>query len=214
MVVALSALEKEYGIRRLVIATYQSITGTGLKAVRQLEAEESGEWSVENGKWKEERGERKEEPEFAPAYPHAIHRNLFPHGGDFQADGYTTEEQKLIDETRKIFDDQEIQITATVVRVPVVGGHSEAVNVELRREYDLDHVRQLIAGTPGVILYDEPRENRYPMPILAHHRDEVWVGRVRRDASQPNSLNLWVVADNIRKGAATNAIQILDRLSR
>ncbi len=214
MVVALSALEKEYGIRRLVIATYQSITGTGLKAVRQLEAEESGAWSVENGKWKGERGERKEEPEFAPAYPHAIHRNLFPHGGDFQADGYTTEEQKLIDETRKIFDDQEIQITATVVRVPVVGGHSEAVNVELRREYDLEHVRQLIAGTPGVILYDEPRENRYPMPILAHHRDEVWVGRVRRDASQPNSLNLWVVADNIRKGAATNAIQILDRLSR
>ena len=197
MVLALSALQREYGIRRLVIATYQSITGTGIKAVRQLEAEESGERRVENG-------ER--------AYPYQIHRNLFPHGGDFQPDGYTTEEQKLVDETRKIFADPTIQITATVVRVPVVGGHSEAVNVELRRDYDLDEVRTLIANTPGVILYDDPASNKYPMPILAHHRDEVWVGRLRRDFSQPNSLNLWVVADNIRKGAATNAIQIMECL--
>ena len=203
MVLAISALQREYGIRRLVIATYQSITGTGIKAVRQLEAEESGEWRVESGEWKVE-SER--------AYVYPIHRNLFPHGGDFQPDGYTTEEQKLVDETRKIFADPSIQITATVVRVPVVGGHSEAVNVELRRDYDLEEVRRLIAATPGVILYDNPAENLYPMPILAHHRDEVWVGRLRRDFSQPNSLNLWVVADNIRKGAATNAIQIMQAL--
>ena len=194
MVLAISALQREYGIRRLVIATYQSITGTGVKAVRQLEAEEHGETPAER------------------AYPYQIHRNLFPHGGDFQPDGYTTEEQKLVDETRKIFADPDIAITATVVRVPVVGGHSEAVNVELRRDYDLDVVRRLIANTPGVILYDTPSENKYPMPILSHHRDEVWVGRVRRDPSQPNSLNLWVCADNIRKGAATNAIQIMEAL--
>ena len=194
MVLAISALQREYGIRRLVIATYQSITGTGIKAVRQLEAEEQGITPEER------------------AYVYPIHRNLFPHGGDFQPDGYTTEEQKLIDETRKIFADPTIQITATVVRVPVVGGHSEAVNVELRRDYDLEEVRSLIANTPSVILYDNPAENKYPMPILAHHRDEVWVGRLRRDASQHNSLNLWVVADNIRKGAATNAIQIMEKL--
>ena len=194
MVLALSALQREYGIRRLVIATYQSITGTGIKAVRQLEAEEKGIAPAER------------------AYVYNIHRNLFPHGGDFQPDGYTTEEQKLVDETRKIFADPAIAITATVVRVPVVGGHSEAVNVELRKDYDLDEVRRLIAATPGVILYDDPAQNLYPMPILAHHRDEVWVGRLRRDLSQPRSLNLWVVADNIRKGAATNAVQIMEKL--
>ena len=194
MVLAISPLQREYGIRRLVIATYQSVTGTGIKAVRQLEAEEQGQTPAER------------------AYTYEIHRNLFPHGGDFQDDGYTTEEQKLVDETRKIFGDPTIQITATVVRVPVVGGHSEAVNVELMRDYDLDEVRRLIAATPGVILYDDPAKLEYPMPILSHHRDEVWVGRLRRDFSQPNSLNLWVVADNIRKGAATNAIQILEKL--
>ncbi len=194
MVLALSALQRRYGIRRLVIATYQSITGTGIKAVRQLEAEERGETPAEM------------------AYPYPIHRNLFPHGGDFQPDGYTTEEQKLIDETRKIYSDPSIAITATVVRVPVVGGHSEAVNVELRNEYTLEEVRKLIAATPGVILYDDPAQNHYPMPILAHHRDEVWVGRLRRDLSQPRTLNMWVVADNIRKGAATNAIQIMQEL--
>ena len=196
MVLAISALQREYGIRRLVIATYQSITGTGIKAVRQLEAEERN----------------LPLPTEEMAYPYQIHRNLFPHGGDFQEDGYTNEEQKLVDETRKIFADPTIQITATVVRVPVVGGHSEAVNVELRKDFDLEEVRRLIAATPGVILYDNPAENQYPMPILSHHKDEVWVGRVRRDFSQPNSLNLWVVADNIRKGAATNAIQIMERL--
>ena len=197
MVLAISALQREYGIRRIVVSTYQSITGTGIKAVRQLEAEESGERNVESGEM---------------AYPYQIHRNLFPHGGDFQEDGYTTEEQKLVDETRKIFGDPTIQITATVVRVPVVGGHSEAVNVELRREYDLADVRRLIETTPGVVLYDDPAHNIYPMPITAHHRDEVFVGRLRRDFSQPCALNLWVVADNIRKGAATNAVQIMEEL--
>lgn len=194
MVLAISSLQREYGLRRLVIATYQSVTGTGLKAVRQLEAEERGEQTS------------------AMAYPYAIHRNLFPHGGDFQPDGYTTEEQKLIDETHKIFADPTINITATVVRVPVVGGHSEAVNAELRREYDLEEVRQLIATTPGVVLLDDPANNLYPMPMNAHHHDEVFVGRLRRDPSQPHCLNLWVVADNIRKGAATNAVQIMQTL--
>ena len=197
MVLAISALQREYGIRRIVVSTYQSITGTGIKAVRQLEAEESGERIAESGEM---------------AYPYQIHRNLFPHGGDFQEDGYTTEEQKLVDETRKIFGDPTIQITATVVRVPVVGGHSEAVNVELKREYDLADVRRLIETTPGVVLYDDPAHNIYPMPITAHHRDEVFVGRLRRDFSQPCALNLWVVADNIRKGAATNAVQIMEEL--
>ena len=194
MVLAISALQREYGIRRIVISTYQSITGTGIKAVRQLEAEE--------------RGEKPEEM----AYPYEIHRNLFPHGGDWLESGYTTEEQKLVDETRKIFTDPSIMVSATVARVPVVGGHSESVNVELKREYDLTDVRRLIETTPGVVLYDDPAHNIYPMPITAHHRDEVFVGRLRRDPSQPCTLNLWVVADNIRKGAATNAIQIMQAL--
>ena len=194
MVLALSSLEREYGIRRIVVSTYQSITGTGIKAVRQLEAEERGEQPTEM------------------AYPYPIHRNLFPHGGDWLDSGYTTEEQKLVDETRKIFADPDIMVSATVARVPVVGGHSESVNVELRKEYDLDEVRRLIATTPGVVLYDDPSRNLYPMPITAHHRDEVFVGRLRRDPSHPQTLNLWVVADNIRKGAATNAVQIMEAL--
>ena len=194
MVLAISALQREYGIRRIVVSTYQSITGTGIKAVRQLEAEERGETPAER------------------AYTYEIHRNLFPHGGDWLDSGYTTEEQKLVDETRKIFADPSIMVSATVARVPVVGGHSESVNVELRREYDLADVRRLIETTPGVVLYDDPSHNIYPLPITAHHRDEVFVGRLRRDPSQPCTLNLWVVADNIRKGAATNAIQIMQEL--
>ena len=194
MVLALSALQRVYGIRRIVVSTYQSVTGTGVKAIRQLEAEEVGET-----------------PE-AMAYPYPIHRNLFPHGGDFQADGYTTEEQKLVDETRKILRDETIAITATVARVPVVGGHSEAVNVELRRDFEMDDVRRLISETPGIMLCDNPSQLQYPMPVLAEGRDEVFVGRIRRDLSQPNSLNMWVVSDNLRKGAATNAIQILQAL--
>lgn len=194
MVLAISALQREYGIRRIVVSTYQSVTGTGLKAIRQLEAEERGDANVER------------------AYPYEIHRNLFPHGGDWMESGYTTEEQKLVDETRKIFADPTIMISATVARVPVVGGHSESVNIELRREFELVDVRRLIETTPGVVLYDDPSHNIYPMPITAHHRDEVFVGRLRRDPSQPCTLNLWVVADNIRKGAATNAIQIMQEL--
>ena len=194
MVLALSSLEREYGIKRIVVSTYQSITGTGLKAVKQLETEEKGMECDEK------------------AYPYPIHRNLFPHGGDFLPDGYTTEEQKLVDETRKIFSDPDIMVSATVARVPVVGGHSESVNVELKKEYVLEEVRRMIAATPGVIMQDDPSKNLYPMPITAHHRDEVFVGRLRRDPSQERTLNLWVVADNIRKGAATNAVQIMEKL--
>ena len=194
MVLALSSLQKEYGIRRLVISTYQSVTGTGMRAINQLEQEERGEKPTE------------------PAYHYPIHRNLFPHGGDFLPDGYTTEEQKLVDETHKIYADDTIAITATVVRVPVVGGHSESVNVELRRSFDIATVRQQIALTPGVSVVDDPTHNLYPMPINAHHKNQVLVGRIRTDHSQANTLNLWVVADNIRKGAATNAVQIMQAI--
>lgn len=193
MVLAISRLHEQYRIKRIVVSTYQSITGTGIKAIRQLEAEEQGQPCEK-------------------AYPYEIHRNLFPHGGDWQEDGYTTEEQKLVDETRKILRDPSIMVSATVARVPVVGGHSESVNVEFHNEFDIDEVRNLIAETPGVILYDDPSKNQYPMPIIAENRDEVFVGRVRRDPSQPKTLNMWVVADNLRKGAATNAVEILQEL--
>ena len=151
-------------------------------------------------------------PPHSQAYPYQIFRNLFPHGGDFNDDGYTTEEQKLVDETRKILRDPDIAVSATVARVPVVGGHSESVNVEFYEDFDIEEVRNIIASTEGVILYDNPSTNTYPMPIMSEGRDEVFVGRVRRDYSQPRTLNLWVVADNLRKGAATNAIQIMEKL--
>jgi aspartate-semialdehyde dehydrogenase len=191
MVMALAPLHKKYRIKRLVVATYQSVTGTGVRAVAQMENERAGI-----------KGEM--------AYPHPIDLNCFPHGGSFQADGYTTEEQKLIDETRKILGDQSIMVTATVVRIPVVGGHSEAVNIEFENEYDIDEARNLISSFPGVVVYDNPAMNEYPMPRLAHNRDEVFVGRIRRDLSKEKCLNLWVVSDNIRKGAATNAVQIAE----
>lgn len=191
MVMALAPLHIAYKIKRLVVATYQSVTGTGVKAVTQMENERQGI-----------KGEM--------AYPHQIDMNCFPFGGTFLVSGYTTEEQKLVDETRKILGDQTIQVTATVVRVPVLGGHSEAVNIEFEKEYDLDDVRELLNSFPGVIVYDNPAEHKYPMPILAHNRDEVFVGRLRRDFSKEKCLNLWVVSDNIRKGAATNAIQIAE----
>ena len=193
MVLVLSQLYNHYGIRRIVVSTYQSITGTGVKAIRQLEAEERGEESDR-------------------AYPYNIHRNLFPHGGDFLSDGYTTEEQKLVDETRKILRNPNIMVSATVARVPVMGGHSESVNVEFEKEYDLDEARRIIANTEGVTLYDDPASLKYPMPIMAEGKDDVFVGRVRRDPSQPRTLNLWVVADNLRKGAATNAVEIMQHL--
>jgi aspartate-semialdehyde dehydrogenase len=147
------------------------------------------------------------------AYPHQIDMNCFPHGGTFLSSGYTTEEQKLVDETRKILGDQSIQVTATVVRIPVVGGHSEAVNIEFENEFDLDNVKDLLNNFPGVIVYDSPSEFKYPMPILSHNRDEVFVGRIRRDFSREKCLNLWIVSDNVRKGAATNAIQIAEYMA-
>jgi aspartate-semialdehyde dehydrogenase len=194
MVMALAPLHRKFKIKRLVVATYQSVTGTGVKAVKQMENERLGI-----------KGEM--------AYPYQIDMNCFPHGGTFQSDGYTTEEQKLIDETRKILEDQSIMVTATVVRIPVVGGHSEAVNVEFEIEYDIDDVRKLISDFPGVVVYDNPSEVKYPMPILTHNRDEVFVGRIRRDLSKEKCLNLWIVSDNIRKGAATNAVQIAEYMS-
>lgn len=194
MVMALAPLHRKYKIKRLVVATYQSVTGTGVKAVAQMENERNGI-----------KGEM--------AYAHPIDMNCFPHGGSFQADGYTTEEQKLIDETRKILEDQSIMVTATVVRIPVVGGHSEAVNVEFEKEFDIEEARKLIADFPGNLVYDEPSSNKYPMPILSHNRDEVFVGRIRRDLSREKCLNLWVVSDNIRKGAATNAVQIAEYMA-
>ncbi len=191
MVMALAPLHRKYKIKRLVVATYQSVTGTGVKAVTQMENERHGI-----------KGEM--------AYAHQIDMNCFPHGGTFQPDGYTTEEQKLIDETRKILEDQTIQVTATVVRIPVVGGHSEAVNIEFEKDFIIDDVISLIDSFPGNLVYDNPPENKYPMPILSHNRDEVFVGRIRRDLSKDKCLNLWIVSDNIRKGAATNAVQIAE----
>ena len=194
MVMALAPLHRKYKIKRLVVATYQSVTGTGVKAVAQMENERLGI-----------KGEM--------VYAHPIDKNCFPHGGSFQPDGYTTEEQKLLDETRKILEDQSIQVTATVVRIPVVGGHSEAVNIEFENDFNIDDVRLLISQFPGVVVYDNPAENKYPMPIMAHNRDEVFVGRIRRDLSKEKCLNLWIVSDNIRKGAATNAIQIAEYMA-
>ncbi|MDE5559732.1 MAG: aspartate-semialdehyde dehydrogenase, partial [Bacteroidales bacterium] len=193
MLMALAPIHKAYGIKRLVISTYQSVSGSCIKALRQLEHEERGE-----------EGEK--------AYPYQIHRNLFPHGGDFQNDGYTTEETKLLNETRKILSDPNIGVTATVVRVPVSGGHSEAVNVETRKPFKLSDIRTLLEQMPGVRLVDDPARLLYPMPLFAYDKNEVFVGRIRRDESIENGLNLWIVADNIRKGAATNAVQIVLQL--
>ena len=214
MVLAVSRLHWQYRIKRIVISTYQSITGTGIKAVRQLEAEEAfaSEHHIPNSQLRKNMQQTLGD-KYQPAYPNQIYRNLFPHGGDFLPDGYTTEEQKLVDETRKILSDPTIQVSATVVRVPVVGGHSESVNVEFHNEYDLEEAFKLIANTPGVVLCDNPSQNLYPTPVMAHERDEVFVGRIRRDNTQPRTLNLWIVSDNLRKGAATNAIQILEKLT-
>jgi len=193
MLVALAPLHREFGIKRLVISTYQSVTGTGVKAVTQLDNERRGI-----------SGEM--------AYPYPIDLNCIPQCDIFLDNGYTKEEMKLVNETRKILGDEEIRITATAVRVPVTGGHSEAVNIEFEREFDLEKVRSILSGTQGLILYDNPEERKYPMPIIAHDRDEVFVGRLRRDFSQEKTLNMWVVADNIRKGAATNAVQIAEHM--
>jgi aspartate-semialdehyde dehydrogenase len=193
LVVALNPLHKKYKIKRLVVSTYQSVTGTGVKAVEQLMDERAGK-------------------EAKMAYPYPIDFNCFPHGGDFLENGYTTEEQKLIDETRKIMGDDSIMVSPTVVRIPVLGGHSEAVNIEFENEYKLEDVVNLLKNSEGITLQDTPSENVYPMPKYAEGKDDVFVGRIRRDNSQPNSLNLWVVSDNLRKGAATNTIQIAEYL--
>ena len=194
MVLALSGLHRRYGIRRIVVSTYQSVTGSGQKGLDQLNFEET------------------QLPISQYAYPHQIYRNLIPHGGGFTASGYTSEEIKLVDETRKILDDNSIMVTATVVRVPVMGGHSESVNVEFEREFETEEVIHILTHTPGVIVQDDPEKNLYPMPLFAQGKDEVFVGRIRRDESQPRSLNLWIVSDNLLKGAATNAVQIAEYL--
>ena len=193
MLVALAPLQAKYGIKRIVVSTYQSITGTGVKAVRQLENEYKGE-----------KGEM--------AYHYPIHRNAIPHCDVFEENGYTKEEMKLVRETKKILRDDSIAVTATAVRIPVVGGHSESINVELKTDFSIDEVRALLAKSAGIKVQDNTDTNTYPMPIYAHGKDEVFVGRIRRDESQANTLNLWVVADNLRQGAATNTIQIAEYL--
>ena len=193
MLVVLAPLQRKYGIKRVVVSTYQSITGTGVKAVRQLENEYKGE-----------KGEM--------AYHYQIHRNAIPHCDVFEENGYTKEEMKLVRETKKILRDDSIAVTATAVRIPVVGGHSESVNVELKTDFDINEVRTLLAQSAGIKVQDNTETNTYPMPLYAHGKDDVFVGRIRRDESQPNTLNLWVVADNLRKGAATNTIQIAEYL--
>lgn len=193
LVVALAPLHKRYKMERLVISTYQSITGTGVKAVTQFENERNGI-----------QGEM--------AYPYEIDKNCLPHCDVFTENGYTKEEMKLANETKKILKDDSIRVTATAVRVPVVGGHSESVNIEFANDFDLDEVRKILSETDGVIVQDNLDNNEYPMPKYAHGKDEVFVGRIRRDFSNPNTLNLWIVSDNLRKGAATNAVQIAEFL--
>lgn len=193
MVMALSPLHKKYKVKRVVVSTYQSITGTGVKAVQQLENEYKGE-----------KGEM--------AYPYPIHRNAIPHCDVFEDNGYTKEEMKLTKETKKILRDDTIAVTATAIRIPVVGGHSESVNITFENDFDLTEVRQLLNDFPGITVQDNTDVNTYPMPIYAEGKDDVFVGRIRRDFSQPNSLNMWIVADNLRKGAATNAVQIAEYL--
>lgn len=191
MVLALAPLRKRYGIKRVVVSTYQSVTGSGKAAVDQMMAERAGEKAT-------------------MVYPHKIDMNALPHIDVFQDNGYTKEEMKMINETKKIFNDDTIKVTATTVRIPTMGGHSESVNVEFNEDFDLAEVREILSSAPGIIVQDDPANNVYPMPLNAHKRDEVFVGRLRRDESQPNTLNMWVVADNLRKGAATNAVQIAE----
>ena len=192
MLMAIAPIHKIYNIQRVVVSTYQSITGTGMKAVRQLESEL-------NGKIKE------------MIYPHQIHKNALPHCDMFLENGYTKEEMKLVNETHKILDSK-INVTATAVRIPVVGGHSESINLTLTKPFETSDISELLSKTNGIVVQDNPKENHYPMPIKAEGKDDVFVGRIRRDNSQKNSLNLWVVSDNLRKGAATNTIQILEYL--
>lgn len=194
LVVVLAPLHKRYPIRRVVVSTYQSVTGSGMKAVRQLENERAG---LSGEKF----------------YPHPINRNIIPHCDVFQDGGYTKEEWKLVNETRKILGDDSINLTATAVRVPVTGGHGESVNIEFTGPFELEEVFGILGSTPGVIVEDDPETNTYPMPLVTNDKDEVFVGRIRRDFSIDNGLNLWIVADNLRKGAATNAVQIAEYIA-
>ena len=196
MVVILNPLHKKYTIKRVVVSTYQSVTGTGKAAVDQLFDERAGKENI------------------ARVYPHKIDLNVLPHIDVFLDNGYTKEEMKMILETKKIMMDDSIQVTATTVRIPTIGGHSEAVNIEFEHDFDLAEVRNILENEEGVIVQDDPKNFLYPMPITAHGKDEVFVGRIRRDESQKNTLNLWIVADNLRKGAATNAIQIAEYLAK
>jgi len=193
MVVVLEPLHKKYGIKRIVVSTYQSVSGTGVKAVDQLMNERKGI-----------KGDM--------AYKYPIDLNAIPQIDVFLENGYTKEEMKMVNETRKIMGDNNIQLTSTTVRIPVIGGHSEAVNIEFENEYELSEVRNILLGTKGIIVKDDPSQQIYPMPIDSHGKDEVFVGRIRRDESQPKTINMWIVADNLRKGAATNAVQIAEYL--
>lgn len=199
MVVALNPLHKKYRIERIVVSTYQSVTGTGKKAVDQLMGERKKAIKGADG-------------EYPMAYKYPIDLNAIPQIDVFLDNGYTKEEMKMVHETRKIMRDESIRITSTTVRIPVMGGHSESVNIEFAQDYDLAAVKSLLDQSPGVIVVDDPGAQQYPMPKDAHERDEVFVGRLRRDESQPNSLNMWIVSDNLRKGAATNAVQIAEYL--
>jgi len=192
-VVALQPLHKKYKIKRVVVSTYQSVTGTGKKAVDQLNNERMGK-------------------EGEMAYKYQIDLNALPQIDVFLDNGYTKEEMKMVNETKKIMQDDSINVTATTVRIPVMGGHSESVNVEFEKDFDLSEVRQVLSEAPGVVVQDDPSEQIYPMPLWAHEKDEVFVGRLRRDETQPNTLNMWIVSDNLRKGAATNAVQIAEYL--
>jgi aspartate-semialdehyde dehydrogenase len=194
MVVALAPLHNKYKIKRIVVSTYQSVTGTGKDAVQQMMEERQG---IANG---------------MKVYPHRIDMNALPHIDSFLDNGYTKEEMKMVHETRKILGDQTIGVTSTTVRIPTIGGHSEAVNVEFYNDFDLKEVRAILEKAPGVIVQDDVKNNVYPMPINSHGKDDVFVGRIRRDESQPNTLNMWIVSDNLRKGAATNAVQIAEFL--
>ena len=197
MVLALAPLHEKYKIKRLVVSTYQSITGTGAKAVEQYESEKAGA-----------------QDNYEMAYHYRILDNCIPHCDIFLDNDYTKEEMKLVHETRKILNDDSIRITATAVRVPVQGGHSESVNIEFENDFEIDNIKSILNSTPGVIVMDNVKENIYPMPLYAKHKDDVFVGRIRRDDSQPNTLNMWIVADNLRKGAATNAVQIVQYLEK
>ncbi len=196
MLMPLAPLHKAYTIKRIVVSTYQSVTGTGYKAVDQMTAERAG------GKW----------GEYPAVYPYPIDQNILPHIDSFLEDGYTKEEMKMVNETHKILRDDSIGVSATTVRVPVQGGHSESVNLEFEKDFDIDDARRLMAAMPGVIVQDDPKNNVYPMPLFAWGKNEVFVGRIRRDTSVKYGMNLWCVADNLRKGAATNAVQIAELL--